>query len=65
MGNPDQDKPFGKLLSDLRDEEYEELVQGVDDYYFGGLQPGRTPEQADEPSQRPPEEADKKEGGSD
>jgi hypothetical protein len=65
MGNPDQDKPFGKLLSDLTDEEYEELAQGVDDYYFGGLQPGRTPEQADETGQRPAEETENKEGGRD
>jgi hypothetical protein len=66
MQNPEQDKPFGKTLADLTDEEYEELCRGVDDYYFGGLQSGRTPEQAAETSPRPSAaEADKQEGGSD
>jgi hypothetical protein len=65
MQNPDQDKPFGKSLADLTDEEYEELAQGVDDYYFGGLQPGGTPEQADAPRKRSEDEAEKKEGGPD
>jgi hypothetical protein len=50
--------PKEKLVSkpdwELTPEEAEELIQAVDDIYFGGLQPGLTPEQVRGKLQDPP-----------
>jgi hypothetical protein len=41
------EQPFGKSLADLTPEEYDQLAQGVDDF-FTGLAPALTPEQVEE-----------------